>query len=481
MRLPSVSVFVGLLPVICLALPTANSEGQSARKDKRTFEIRNGVNHTVFYHAATDSTLSFVTNSGICETTPGVNQYSGYLSVGTNMNMWFWFFESRDNPTTAPLATWFNGGPGCSSMIGLFQENGPCQFYNGASTPSLNPYSFNEYANMLYVDQPIGVGFSYGTDSVSSTVTAAPYVWNLIQAFYASFPAYESRDFGIFTESYGGHYGPEFAYYFEQQNAAIDAGTLKGDKIDLIALGINNGWIDPAISYKAYIDYSYNNTYKSLISASQHTSYLNTYNSQCLPALQKCTSTTGSNSACVSADDVCYDDIEGPLSNGNFDVYDIREPSNDPYPPETYVTYLQSSSVRTKIGAASTYQECANAPGQKFSATGDDSRSFLSTLSSVVQSGIQVLIWAGDADWICNWFGNLAAANAITYSSSAAFNAAAVKSYTVNGVAGGTYKTAGNLSWLRVFGAGHEVPYYQPALALQAFKQTMSKKPISST
>jgi carboxypeptidase C (cathepsin A) len=102
----------------------------------------------------------------------------------------------------------------------------------------------------------------------------------------------------------------------------------------------------------------------------------------------------------------------------------------------------------------------------------------------------------GDADWICNWFGNLAAANAITYSSSAAFNAAAVKNYTVNGVSGGTYKTAGNLSWLRVFGAGHEVPYYreltryylctmltgvEPALALQAFKQTMSKKPISST
>jgi carboxypeptidase C (cathepsin A) len=67
----------------------------------------------------------------------------------------------------------------------------------------------------------------------------------------------------------------------------------------------------------------------------------------------------------------------------------------------------------------------------------------------------------GDADWICNWFGNLAAANAITYSSSAAFNAAAVKNYTVNGVSAGTYKTAGNLSWLRVFGAGHEVPYYR--------------------
>jgi hypothetical protein len=85
-------------------------------------------------------------------------------------------------------------------MIGLFQENGPCHFVNGESTPSLNEYSWNNYANMLYVDQPIGVGFSYGTDDVTSTVTAAPYVWKLLQAFYAQFPEYESRDFAIFTE-----------------------------------------------------------------------------------------------------------------------------------------------------------------------------------------------------------------------------------------------------------------------------------------
>jgi carboxypeptidase C (cathepsin A) len=93
-------------------------------------------------------------------------------------------------------------------MIGLFQENGPCQFYNGSSTPSLNPYSFNNYANMIYIDQPIGVGFSYGTDSVTSTVTAAPYVWKLIQAFYAQFPEYESRQFGLFTE----------VFFFQREN-----------------------------------------------------------------------------------------------------------------------------------------------------------------------------------------------------------------------------------------------------------------------
>jgi carboxypeptidase C (cathepsin A) len=57
---------------------------------------------------------------------------------------------------------------------------------------------------MIYIDQPIGTGFSYGTNNVSSSVTASPYVWKLIQNFYAAFPEYKSREFGIFTESYGG-------------------------------------------------------------------------------------------------------------------------------------------------------------------------------------------------------------------------------------------------------------------------------------
>ncbi|KAI9755376.1 MAG: hypothetical protein M4579_004305 [Chaenotheca gracillima] len=451
-------------------------------QDKRSFEERDGVNYTVFNHAATGATMKFVTNSGICETTPGVNQYSGYISVGTNMNMWFWFFEARKNPTTAPLATWFNGGPGCSSMIGLFQENGPCRFVNGASTPSLNPYSFNSYANMLYIDQPIGTGFSYGTDTVTSTVTAAPQVWTLIQAFFAQFPQYESRDFGIFTESYGGHYGPEFADYFEQQNTAVASGKVKGENINLVALAINNGWFDPVLQYKAYVDYSYSNSYKPLISASQHTSYLNTYTTKCLPALNKCTTTTGSNSACETADNTCYNDIEGPLSQvANFDVYDIRAPSNDPNPPETYVKYLQSASVVKAIGAQSTYQECPDAPYEKFSSTGDDARSFLGALGDVVKSGVTTLIWAGDADWICNWFGGQAAAEAVVYSGQSSFKSKALTSYTVAGTAAGTFKNVGALSFLRVFGAGHEVPFYQPQLALQVFTQTMQKKAIFST
>ncbi len=143
MRFQLTSILAGLaLPTLSIALPSHSLEervdGPPELKGKRSFVERNGVKRTIFEHEATGATLDFVTNSGICETTPGVNQYSGYFSVGSerlpipfpksywhayvgNENMWFWFFEARNNPSTAPLATWFNGGPGCSSMIGLFQ------------------------------------------------------------------------------------------------------------------------------------------------------------------------------------------------------------------------------------------------------------------------------------------------------------------------------------------------------------------------
>lgn len=64
-------------------------------------------------------------------------------------------------------------------------------------------------------------------------------------------------------------------------------------------------------------------------------------------------------------------------------------------------------------------------------------------------------------DWICNWMGNLEVANLIAYDETATFNAATVAPYTVNGTAFGEFKTAGNLNWLRVFEAGHEVPFYR--------------------
>lgn len=108
----------------------------------------------------------------ICETTPGVKSYSGYVHLPANaldeayenqdyqINTFFWFLEARKNPHNAPLAIWLNGGPGGSSLYGALVENGPCFVGNDSNSTYLNPWSWNNEVNMLYIDQPNQVGYS---------------------------------------------------------------------------------------------------------------------------------------------------------------------------------------------------------------------------------------------------------------------------------------------------------------------------------
>jgi carboxypeptidase C (cathepsin A) len=184
--------------------------------------------------------------AGICEQDPDVKSYSGYADISEDQHIFFWFFEARNvDPSTAPLTVWINGGPGSSSMIGLFQENGPCRVGEDGVAVS-NPYSWSNVSNMLFIDQPTQVGFSYSipvsayTDGFSgalvvlpnatcpdyasdwacgtysypnetltanSTPAAAPGLWKTLQGFMGVFPQYAREEFFFTTESYGGHYG----------------------------------------------------------------------------------------------------------------------------------------------------------------------------------------------------------------------------------------------------------------------------------
>jgi len=148
---------------------------------------------------------------------------------------------------------------------------------------------------MLYLSQPVGVGFSYETAEVGSydnetgdflnvsqampdgryssvdpyrtdtTYLAAVGAWEILQGFLANLPTLDNevtnKTFNLWTESYGGHYGPQFFEYFYEQNQMIGNGTQNGTTLIMDNLGIINGIVDLGIQAPFYPEFAVNNTY----------------------------------------------------------------------------------------------------------------------------------------------------------------------------------------------------------------------------
>jgi len=133
----------------------------------------------------------------------GVEQggLAGYINVNesADANLFYWFFESQSDPTTDPVVLWMTGGPGCSSELALFFENGPYTV-NENLTLATNPYSWNTFANLLYIDQPVGTGFSYAnSDYVNDEALVSADMWNFLQSWFANddFTKYVKNDFYV--------------------------------------------------------------------------------------------------------------------------------------------------------------------------------------------------------------------------------------------------------------------------------------------
>ncbi|KAJ3556291.1 hypothetical protein NM688_g2106 [Phlebia brevispora] len=479
----SATLFSGLL-ANARQIPVVDGVIGGVRSSPKEFR----VDEVTTPAATTPGKLRVVENSGICETTPGVFQASGYGDLTSNESLWFWFFAARKNPETAPLVIWLNGGPGSSSMIGLFQEHGPCRITNDSLSVTLNPNSWNEVANMLYIDQPVGVGFSHGTTTVGTSQEAAEDVWTFLQIFFADsrFSSLQQNDFGLWTESYGGHYGPTFAAYFLQQNEGIANGTVSGLPINLKFLGVGDGLTDPLSQYPGYISYAASNPYHPLVS----TSTINTANNSftrsggCRDQIQSCYN-TGSTSTCSKAQSFCNDDILSPLV-GPYDVYFILARDPDPYPPDLS-TYLGNKTLMSVIGAESAWSETSDTVYDNFAKTGDWMTNSRPLLETVIDAGVRTIVFDGDADYILNFNGVEAMVNNLQTQFTTEFHALSFSNWTVAGQPAGLMKNAGTFSYVRIFGAGHEVAAYTHGTlsygeaALQMFSQIMSNSSLFST
>jgi carboxypeptidase C (cathepsin A) len=186
-----------------------------------------------------------------------VTQHAGTIEVdaSSHANLFYWLFEAEGMPSeNAPLLIWLNGGPGCSSMEGLFTEMGPFTVNEDLSIHT-NPYSWHRVANLLFVDQPVGTGLAFAPRSnayVHSQAEINEQFYTFLQAFFKLHPQYIQSGKGVyfFGESYAGHYIPSIVAYILEQNKQVARQYSQGRVlIDVHGVGIGNGWISPIQQY----------------------------------------------------------------------------------------------------------------------------------------------------------------------------------------------------------------------------------------
>ncbi|KAI9028847.1 Alpha/Beta hydrolase protein [Phycomyces nitens] len=413
---------------------------------------------------------------------PTVKQINGYLSTASTKHFFFWFFESRGNPEKDPLILWLNGGPGCSSMTGLFMELGPCLVDKKGQDVHFNRHSWNKHANILFLDQPISSGFSYGQSSVSDSGSAIEEVYAFLQMFFSQFNGkyleYAPLDFHIAD---AGHYIPPLATLINKENRKItDFANLfhrkmKPDSvvIQLKSIAIGNGMADPLTQYKSFSEMACKNSYGPVLTKTACRKMDDAY-PRCARLIQRCYDDKDAY-YCEEATTTCNEIMLVPFMNTGRSVYDVRkECKGGPlcydhmYAVERYLR--KPSVIKAAHSEITNFKTCNSAVNHRFVVNGDWMKPYHASVPRLLDEGIRVLLYAGDADYICNWIGYKDWANSITWSQQMEFKRAhdlPWVSKTTGRIAGEIRQTRnGRLTFLKMFKAGHMVPYDQPEHAL---------------
>ena len=400
-----------------------------------------------------------------------------------------------------------------------------------------------DLVNMLYLDQPVQVGMSYDsltniTNNIDTgeveviefsngvpaqnasfyvgtyasqdanlttrgTENSARALWHFAQVWFQEFPQHKPNDdrISIATESYGGRYGPAFAAYFQEQNERILNGTWneRGQThlLHLDTLLIINGCIDRYVQWAGYPQMAYNNTYG--IKAYNESRYEEVIDALyrtdgCLHQIENCRnlslaydpSNQGFNQTvnlvCQKAESFCTTEIRDPYFDSDVNYYDISAPAAASYPVPWYAGWLNQPHVQQDLGIPLNWTQSNAAVSRAFRGIGDYPRpGWKEDLAYLLEEGIKVALVYGDRDYACNWYGGEALSLAIPYENATDFATAGYAPVVVNETyIGGQVRQYGNLSFTRVYQAGHEVPAYQPETAFRIFQRALFNLDIAT-
>ncbi|KAJ1292174.1 hypothetical protein BS78_02G372100 [Paspalum vaginatum] len=403
-------------------------------------------------------------------------QYAGYVTVdaAAGRALFYYLAEAVGGGSAAankPLLLWLNGGPGCSSLgYGAMEELGPFRVKSDGRTLYRNPYAWNNAANVLFLESPAGVGFSYSNTTAdysrSGDNKTADDALLFLLGWMDKFPEYKGRDFYLAGESYAGHYVPQLARAILRHAAKSPSSS----PINLKGIMIGNAVINDATDTKGMYDFFWTHALISDEAADGIRRYCNFTDGA--SESDKCEA--AASEAASALQDIDIYNIYAPNCQSAGLVSPPVTPSIDNFDPCTdyYVdAYLNDPDVQKALHANVTRLDHPwSACSDVLRRWTDSATTVLPILTELLNNNIRVWVYSGDTDGRVPVTSSRYSVNQLQLPVAAKWRAWFSSTQGAGEVGGYVVqykgKEKGSLSLVTVRGAGHEVPSYQPKRAL---------------
>jgi len=357
--------------------------------------------------------------------------------------------KCKDCTKPPPLFIWLAGGPGESSLVSLFVETGPRIINNKTYEFDLNAWAWTNHVDVMYIDNPVAVGFSIAKDQSTMCLfqnCVARNLYTMLKKFIDTHPEYKKRPIYLSGESYAGHFCPAFGEYIIRAN---------NPDIQLAGMGIGNGMYDIWQEPPYYPEYLLENKLieKPLYLLLKLGGLLCQISGKLWPV------ESGFICALETFFVADYVGIPNP--------YDITSKGSDPKFFKTMIDYINSTSVKSAFNVQQ-QNYLWNNDDVLYAMAGDFGVSYANSVGYVLNAGKKVIMWFGDTDYVCNYIGGKKMSEEIIWDGQEQFKSSELKPWLNDkGVEIGKVKEHGKLKYIRVYGGGHAIFTRQRPSGLQ--------------